>query len=139
MTLELVARSVNSRYRMKEKLTRMAGRYLAALRKHLKEGPRASLLPADGLGRQAMAIGLETLDMVKIHEQALTILVSPSLISRTRGGVIKRASTFFSRALTPIEKTHRAALETNGHLNQVNEALSQRTVELGRHWPSIEP
>jgi signal transduction histidine kinase len=130
MTLELVARSVNSRYRMKEKLTRMAGRYLAALRKHLKEGPRASLLPADGLGRQAMAIGLETLDMVKIHEQALTILVSPSLISRTRGGVIKRASTFFSRALTPIEKTHRAALETNGHLNQVNEMLSQRTVEL---------
>ena len=31
------------------------------------------------LGRQAMAIGLETLDMVKIHEQALTILVQADL------------------------------------------------------------
>ena len=115
---------------MKGKLARISRRYLAALRKHLKEGPRASLQPADGLGRQAMAIGLEALDMVKIHEQALITLVSPSFVSRTKDGVIKRASTFFSRALTPIEKTHRAALETNGHLNQVNETLSQRTVEL---------
>ena len=28
-------------------------------------------------------------------------------------------------------ENHRAALETNGDLNQVNETLSQRTVELG--------
>ena len=77
-----------------------------------------------------MAIGLETLDLVKIHEQALITLVSPSSVSRIRDGVIKRAGTFFIRALTPIEKTHRAALEANGHLNQLNETLSQPAVEL---------
>ena len=37
---------------------------------------------------------------------------------------------FFAEAITPIEKTHRAALEANVHLNQLTETLDQRTVDL---------
>src|SRR2546423_15342584 len=100
---------------MKDKLISFSRRYWVALRKHLKQGPRLSLQSTDELGRQAMAMGLETLDLARIHQQALTILVSPQCSSGTRNGMIKRAETFFVEAITPIEETHRAAMETNVH------------------------
>jgi signal transduction histidine kinase len=115
---------------MKRKLTGLTRQYQAALRKHLKQGPRASLQRAQGLGRQAMTIGLETLDLARIHEQALITLVLPSYSSGARGAMVRRAGTFFAEAITSIEKTHRTALETNAQLGQVNHSLRQRTVEL---------
>jgi signal transduction histidine kinase len=77
-----------------------------------------------------MAIGLDTLDLAKIHKQALTALVSPSCVSGTRDGMIKRAQAFFIEALTRIEKTHRAAKQSGVHLRQANETLRLRTAEL---------
>ena len=74
---------------METKLTGLSRRYQVALQKHIEHGPRASPRYADGLGRQALAIGLETLDLAKIHEQALIALVSPSYSSGARDGMIK--------------------------------------------------
>jgi hypothetical protein len=111
-------------------LITLSRRYQAALRKHLKRGQRASIQPADELGRLAMAIGLETLDVARIHQQALTTLVLPDYSSGTRNGMIKRAETFFVEAITPIEETHRAAMETNVHVIRLNKTLRRRTVEL---------
>jgi hypothetical protein len=81
---------VNSEYTMKRKLSAMSQQYVTALKKHLKQGPRASLEPARGLGRQAVAIGLETLDVARMHEGALATLESSS----SRDGIIKRAEIF---------------------------------------------
>lgn len=108
---------------MKRKLT---ARYVTALRKHLKQGPRASLQPARELGRQAVSLGLETLDVARIHQEALATLEASS----SRDGVIERAETFFTETITPIEKTHEAALKTNLRLNQLNKKLGRRTVDL---------
>ena len=55
-------------------MVRWAKRYPAALRNYLGQGPRSSLRPALGLGRQAAALGLEPLDVARIHEQALKAL-----------------------------------------------------------------
>jgi signal transduction histidine kinase len=44
--------------------------------------------------------------------------------------MIKQAQMFFVEALTRIEKTHRAALEANVHLSQLNQTLCRRNVEL---------
>jgi signal transduction histidine kinase len=117
---------VNSAYIMKRKLIRLSRRYVTALKKHLKEGPLASLKPARGLGRQAVAIGLETLDLARIHEGALATLEASS----SRDGIIKRAEIFFTEAITPIENTHRAALKTNARLSQLNQTLGRRTEDL---------
>jgi len=100
------------------------------LRKHLKQGPQASLQPAQGLGRRAMALGLETLDLARFHEQALITLVLPGDSPGTRDRIIRRAGTFFAEAITPIEKTHRTAQEANAHLNQMIQRLNQRSVDL---------
>jgi signal transduction histidine kinase len=115
---------------MKRKLTGLSRQYQAVLRKHLKQGPQASLQPARGLGRHAMTLGLETLDLARIHEQALIKLVLPGDPPATRDTMVRRAGTFFAEAVTPIEKTHRTALETNTHLDRLNRTLRQRSADL---------
>ena len=111
---------------MKQKLIRLSQRYVTALRKHLEQGPRASLLPALRLGRRAVVLGLETLDVARMHERATTTL---ELASR-KDGFIERAKIFFTEAITPIEETHLAARQAQAHLRQLTEKLDRRTVEL---------
>jgi len=111
---------------MKQKLIGLSRRYATALGKHLKQGPRASMQPALSLGRRAVVLGLETLELARIHEQAVTGLE----LSKKKDGFIKRAEIFFTEALTPIVETHRAARQSRSDLNRLNERLSRRTVEL---------
>jgi signal transduction histidine kinase len=111
---------------MKLKRMGLAQRYGSALRKHLKEGPRASLQPALGLGRQALALRLETLEMARIHERAVVALKA----SASKAGLIKRAETFFIEAITPIVQTYRAARQSKLELNRLNQMLTRRTREL---------
>jgi signal transduction histidine kinase len=119
---------------MKRKLIALSQRYVTVLRKHLAQGPQASLQPARGLGRQAAAIGLETLDVARIHEKALATLEASS----SRDGISKRAEIFFTEAVTPIEKTHGAALKANAHLDKVSKTLDQRTVDLAASNRSLK-
>jgi len=105
-------------------------RYLAALRTHLKSGPKGNLRAACGLGRRTLADGLQTLDLARIHEQALTSLASSSDSFRINDGMITRAEEFFAEAITPMEETHRAAMEANVSLKQQVATLRQRTGEL---------
>jgi hypothetical protein len=78
---------------MKQKTTGLSRRYVAALRKHLKAGARASLQPALGLGRRAVVLGLETLELARIHERAVVTLEAAS----SRDGIQKRAEIFLPR------------------------------------------
>ena len=114
---------------MKQKIILLSRRYVAALGKHLKQGLRASMEPALELGRQTVAIGLETLDLARIHEQALAALI-PDYSSRTRITMTRRAGIFFTEANIPIEETHRAARQTKVHLSRLKDTLGQRTEEL---------
>src|SRR5580692_5601153 len=115
---------------MKRKLLNLSRRYQAALRTHLMQGREASLESARGLGAQALAAGLQTLDLAKLHEQTLITEVLPGCFGRKRAALIKQAGIFFAVAITPIEKTHRSAREAAVQLKKFVETLSQRTVEL---------
>jgi signal transduction histidine kinase len=119
---------------MKRKLTALSRRYVTALRKHLQQGPGASLQLALGLGRQAAALDLETLDVARIHQGALAAMEASS----SRDGVIERAEIFFNEAITPIEETHRAALKANVHLNRLRQMLGRRTVNLAASHRSLK-
>jgi signal transduction histidine kinase len=100
---------------------------VTALRKHLKQEPGASLQPALRLGRQTVVLGLETLELARIHERALVTLG----LSNSKNGLLKRAEIFFTEALTPIVETHRAARRSKMDLHRLNETLNRRTLELG--------
>jgi len=130
------ASRLNPAYNMKRKLTALSQRYVAALRKHLRQGPQA--IPPCGtalaLGRQAAALNLETLDVAKIHEDALATLEAAS----SKNGFIKRAEIFFTEAITPIEETHHAALNANVRLSRLNQTLGRRTVDLAASHRSLK-
>jgi signal transduction histidine kinase len=129
---------VIQQYIVKTKMSRLSGRYLTALRTNLNHGPRG--IPprgtAGGLGREALGLGLKTLDVARIHRHALTKLVSQDGSSESGDGMLKRAETFhraenfFVEAIKPIEQNYRTAMETNVQLNQLNLTLRQRTIEL---------
>lgn len=86
------------------------------------------------LGQRASGLGLETLDVAKIHERALTALKSPARTS----SVIKQAGLFFAETIAPIEETHRAAIQTKARLAQLNKALGRRTVDLAASNRSLK-
>jgi signal transduction histidine kinase len=119
---------------MKRKLNAMSQQYVTALKKHLKQRPGGDLQAARGLGRQAVAIGLETLDVARIHEGALATLEGSS----SKDGIIERASIFFAEAITPIERTHWAALKANARLRELNKTLGRRTVDLAASNRSLK-
>jgi signal transduction histidine kinase len=113
---------------MKQTVTELSHQYVAALRKHLQPGVRA--IPpgrtALRLGDAAVALGLETLDLARIHEQALALLGLP----KNKTALINRTAKFFNAANAPIEETHRAAQRTEVHFRRMKEALGERTEEL---------
>jgi signal transduction histidine kinase len=111
---------------MKQDLIGLSHRYVTVLRKHLKQGLRASVQPALQLGRAAVVLGLEPLELARIHERAVAAL------KLANGGIgpIKRSESFFAEAITPIVETHRAARQSKIDLKRLNEKLSQRTLEL---------
>lgn len=109
---------------------RFSTRYQAALLSYLNECPGGHLQPARGMGRQAVAAGLQSLDLAKLHEQILVTEVLPGRPAAKRAALIRQAGTFFTEAITPIESAHSDTREAAVHLNQVVEVLSQRTVEL---------
>jgi signal transduction histidine kinase len=115
---------------MKHKLLNLSRRYQAALRMHLKQGRRANLESARGLGSQALSAGLQTLDLARLHEQTLVMDVLPGCPAGKRDALIKQAGVFFAVAITPIEKTRRTAREATAHLKKFIETLSRRSVEL---------
>jgi signal transduction histidine kinase len=119
---------------MKRKWIKLSQRYQVLLRKHLDQGPQGSLQPARELGRQAVALGLETLDVTRIHVEALATLESCS----TRDGIIKRGEIFFTEAITPIEKTHRAALKASVRLRRLTHTLGRRTLDLAASNRSLK-
>jgi len=115
---------------MKDKRNDLSRNYAKALRNYLGQADGLDLEPARELGRHAMSIGLETLDLARLHEIALTSLMSPDRESGANHLIIGRAGLFFAEAITPIEQTHRGAREANTHLNQIVKSLSERTLEL---------
>ncbi len=114
----------------KRKMSALARRYELELRRYLKRLPAASVQPALKLGCQAVALGLETLDLALIHEHAVLGLAMAVDAPAERAGIVKRSKTFFALAIQPLEETHRSAVESNARLSQLNKALSQRTLDL---------
>ena len=111
---------------MKQELIRLSQRYVGALRKHLKQGPRASLRPALGLGRCAVALGVETLELARIHERAIVLLESGG----GKDGIARRAEIFFAEAIIPIMEAHGPARQSKIEMDRLNKMLGRRTIEL---------
>jgi len=119
---------------MKLKLNALSQRYATALKKHLKQSSPTDVETARGLGCRAVAIGLETLDMARIHERALVRLEAAS----SKDGILKKANLFFMETLAPIEEKHRSALKARARLDRLSKTLGRRTVDLAASNRSLK-
>jgi len=115
---------------MKRKLFNSSRRYQDALRNQMKQGKQASLVSARGVGSQALAAGLQTLDLAKLHELTLVAELLPGVPVGKRAALIKQAGSFFAEAILPLEKSHFSSQAAAVYLRKIIETLSQRTVEL---------
>jgi signal transduction histidine kinase len=108
----------------------LSRRYQTALEVHLQRGRKVGTTVTQQLGVRAVQLGLETLDLARMHKAALTGLVSSRLSSGARIRLVQQASLFFAEAITPIEKTHRAGVKSAAQLQRQNKTLTQRTAQL---------
>lgn len=116
---------------MKADLAAFSQSYRVALRKHLTQSPASSRKTSLSLGRRAVKLGMETLDLAKIHEEALVSLESAGASDVLYGEKhLRRATGFFAEVITPIEETHLGAREANAQMKLAIETLSRRTKEL---------
>ena len=104
--------------------------YQKALTLYLENGTATRLKSAHTLGRRAVKLNLETLDLAMIHEEALLAHIEKVSTVAERTSLINKARTFYAESILALEETHRAAREANAHLRQLNVSLSQRTREL---------
>jgi signal transduction histidine kinase len=119
---------------MKLKIIRLSQRYVTALRTHLKPGAQLGLQAARELGRRAVALGVETLELARIHEQAVIILKS----SINKNGHRSRADSFFTEANGTIKATHRASQQSKASLSRLEESLDKRTHELAASHRQVQ-
>ncbi|HTD65156.1 MAG TPA: histidine kinase [Candidatus Limnocylindria bacterium] len=115
---------------MKRQWLAFSRRYQAALHKHLEQASKSRVPPAHRLGEQAVTLGLETLDLARIHKSALTVLVLPGNSPAAKDRMVKCAEMFFTEAITPIEKTHRAGIKSAARLDRQNKTLNRRNAQL---------
>lgn len=114
---------------MKQKVTLLSRKYEALLAGHLKSKSNSGLKDARALGTEAVSLRLETLDLARIHERAVTGLAGSSS-TPARGRLLKRAQAFFVEANFAIEQTHLAAAKADLDWSKLNERLHERTSEL---------
>jgi len=124
-------------------MTALFRQYEDALEEHLKHGTDSALTDsalkmAARLGERAVSLGLETLDLAKIHERAVLAAMAPKSSTRARKGLVKRAQLFFIEAIAPIERTHLAATVAKDHWIKVSGTLHERTDELAASKRNVQ-
>jgi hypothetical protein len=86
----------------------------------------AVLRAAHRLGRQAVSLGMETLDIARIHELALSTLAATGGTSWLAPGPINHSKRFFEEAIVPIERTHGPVLLAEARVTRLTQTLRQR-------------
>jgi len=82
------------------------------------------------LGAQAVELGLDTMELAKIHQEALSELTPDDCDKESVLRLTARAAVFFNATLVQIESNHSTAQQINAGLVNVELALLQRTLEL---------
>ena len=114
-----------------DQLKRLSVSYFSALHAAVVAGSTEEAAErAMELGTQAVALGLDTLDLARIHEEALAELLPKGGDADGEARLVARASVFFTAVLAPIEQSHAGAVGVETGITKVKSELKKRTVEL---------
>ena len=119
-------------------LNTLPTRYTEALHAHVMLSGDADFTTAHELGNEALAGELGTLDMAKIHDQALASLRTAELPPEVHGEVAALASRFFDEAINAIEQTRPDAPASAVDLKAVSDSLAQRSLDLAHSQSEVK-
>lgn len=111
-------------------LSMLSEQYLTVLRLYFQDDAPGNLSAANKFGCQAVALGLETLELAKIHDQALETMVALVGSPARKEDLAARGAIFFAEACAPIEKTHRSAREAGAGMDKLSAKLADQTRDL---------
>jgi two-component system, NarL family, sensor histidine kinase DegS len=111
---------------MKQRIIALRHRYVKGLRSYLRKASRAHAQEGLSLGRQAVALGLENLELAQIHQWAIDALK----VSTGKRELITQAERFFAEATTPIVMLHSEASRNARELSRLKKTLRERTSAL---------
>jgi len=114
---------------MKNQSKPLHKRYEKALAAHLDGSAESDLSIARELGGGAVKIGMETLDLARLHEQVMLVLLDgkpPAL----KLSMTARGRAFFAEVMTRIEGNRLGTREATAQLKTMTETLTRRTKEL---------
>ena len=111
---------------MKHKVTVLAKAYLLALKEHQREGSHLSLQPALGIGCEACVLGMEPLQLQRLHKRATAKLNLPP----SHGISFKRAQRFLKDALIPLLKMDSRGPLGESRLNRLHRNFERGTAQL---------
>jgi len=101
----------------------VTAKYQGTLRKYLKQGSQADYRSAHTLGTHFSELGLNSLDLARIHESIVPNLRSSRRSPERNDEMVKRAESFFEQLITPIR---RAMIHRDPNISE----LRKRTAEL---------
>lgn len=104
-------------------------RYLVVLRKHMKHGFVTRVHPTIAMGHKAKALGLELLDVAKVHEQALMKLTPEGTSIPARRRLGEKARLFFIEIVAALENGHYSVASSTARVMKLTQTLRRRTVE----------
>ena len=82
------------------------------------------------MGRMAVKLEMETLEVARLHDQAVASLLPQEADTGEREALTAKAAMFFSEAINPIEQTHPAVREVQADIQEKHLTLAQRTTDL---------
>ena len=95
--------------------------YVEALRSYCLNPAETALGRGYELGRLALASRMSLLEIVMIHEEAVTEVLNDG--GPTRQGLLRATTQFLAETLAPFEMAHRGFLEANRALRDLNDKL----------------
>ncbi|OAM88306.1 sensor histidine kinase [Termitidicoccus mucosus] len=101
--------------------------YQAALRCHLRQ--RAHGRSAGSIGRTAVSLGLDTLDLARMHDRAVA-LQPPSNAGHDGHPSAQAGAVFFFQVMEQVEHTHQPARAATLHAQHIDAKLHARTAAL---------
>lgn len=101
---------------MENKMPQLLQDYQNELHRYLMDAPESHLEEAQELGKRALNLGLDMLDLTRLHQESLIVFICKFSSVGIQNKVIRLAGIFLAEAITPIEENFKAVKKFNSEL-----------------------
>ncbi len=117
---------------MERKIPPLLHDYQVELHRYLMDAPENNLDEARELGKRALDLGLDMLDLTKLHQESLIVFIRKFASVGIHSEVTRLAGIFLAESITPIEEAFKAVKKFNSELLAQSIQLQEELRTLSR-------